>query len=79
MKGNACTKCNNSEWLGEPIPLEVHHKNGDWQNNKRENLEALCPNCHATEHAKFSNNSPDTYRTKARKERNKKGNLKRRG
>lgn len=78
-QGNACAKCNNSEWLGEPIPLEVHHKNGDWRDNKRENLEALCPNCHATEPAEFSNNSPDIYRTKARKERNKKGNLKRRG
>jgi hypothetical protein len=29
------------------VPLEVHHKDGNYLNNKRENLEVLCPNCHA--------------------------------
>ena len=27
--------------------LQVHHKDGDWQNSRSENLECLCPNCHA--------------------------------
>lgn len=41
-----CGKCNNRLWLSEPIPLEVHHKDGNRKNNKRDNLEALCLNCH---------------------------------
>ena len=28
-------------------PLEVHHKDGDYTNNKEENLQLLCPNCHS--------------------------------
>ena len=31
----------------EPIPLEIEHKDGNHQNNVRDNLEALCPNCHS--------------------------------
>jgi hypothetical protein len=29
------------------IPLELNHKDGDYSNNKIENLEILCPNCHS--------------------------------
>lgn len=29
------------------IPLEVNHKDGDFRNNKEENLELLCPSCHS--------------------------------
>lgn len=29
------------------IPLEVHHKDGDFRNNDENNLELLCPNCHS--------------------------------
>jgi hypothetical protein len=29
------------------IPLEIHHIDGDYKNNKEENLTALCPNCHS--------------------------------
>ena len=42
-----CDKCGYSEWMGEPIPLEVHHINGDNLDNRFENLQVLCPNCHA--------------------------------
>ena len=28
-------------------PLEIHHKDGDYRNNKEENLQVLCPNCHS--------------------------------
>lgn len=42
-----CNKCNLSEWLGEKITLELEHIDGNHHNNKRENLEVLCPNCHS--------------------------------
>ena len=42
-----CECCGNTEWLSKPIPLEVHHKDGDRNNNTLENFELLCPNCHA--------------------------------
>ena len=47
QKGH-CNKCGLNEWQGEPIALELEHKDGDNQNNSRDNLECLCPNCHAT-------------------------------
>jgi len=28
------------------VPLTIHHKDGNCLNNKEENLELLCPNCH---------------------------------
>ena len=42
-----CEKCGNTEWYGKPIPLELHHINGDNTDNRLENLQILCPNCHA--------------------------------
>ncbi len=42
-----CYNCNLITWLGEPIPLELHHKDGNHENNRLTNLQLLCPNCHA--------------------------------
>lgn len=47
LKVAKCERCNNEEWNGLPIPLEVHHKDGNKKNNRLDNLEILCPNCHA--------------------------------
>ncbi len=38
------------------IPLEIHHKDGNYKNNLEENLQVLCPNCHSlTENFKGAN------------------------
>ncbi len=42
-----CNKCGLSEWLKQPITLEIDHIDGDNKNNTRNNIEALCPNCHS--------------------------------
>ena len=47
LRGHNCERCKLAEWQGVIIPLEVHHKDGDHLNNELENLELLCPNCHA--------------------------------
>ena len=46
-KEHKCESCGLTEWLNEPIPLELHHKDGNHMNNVLENYELLCPNCHA--------------------------------
>ena len=47
LREHKCEVCGNTEWLGNPIPLEAHHKDGDPNNNVLENIELICPNCHA--------------------------------
>ena len=47
LKEYKCESCGLTSWLGKPIPLELHHKDGDRYNNILENFELLCPNCHA--------------------------------
>lgn len=47
LRGRKCENCGLTEWLGQPINLEIHHKNGDRSDNSLENLIILCPNCHS--------------------------------
>lgn len=49
IKKEECEKCNLSEWMGEKIVLELDHINSDHYDNRLENLQILCPNCHALE------------------------------
>lgn len=47
LKEKKCECCNLNIWLGNIIPLELHHIDGDNKNNCIENLQILCPNCHS--------------------------------
>ncbi len=47
LKEEKCERCGLTEWLGNPIPLELHHKDGNNCNNELSNLELICPNCHS--------------------------------
>lgn len=43
-----CAGCKNTgEWNGTSLKLQLEHKNGDNTDNRLENLEYLCPNCHS--------------------------------
>ena len=47
LKENRCERCGIEEWQGKPLNMHLHHVNGDGLDNRLENLEMLCGNCHS--------------------------------
>lgn len=47
LKENRCEVCGITEWRGKPLNMELHHVNGDGVDNRLENLQLLCGNCHS--------------------------------
>lgn len=46
-EAHRCAICALTTWNELPIPLELDHIDGHADNNVRENLRLICPNCHA--------------------------------
>lgn len=46
VRGHKCEECGLSDWRGQPIPVESHHKDGDASNNMPDNVQLICKNCH---------------------------------
>ena len=49
VRGESCEKCGWCERhpLTNKVPIELNHIDGNFRNNKIENLELICPNCHS--------------------------------
>jgi hypothetical protein len=47
LKEKKCEFCSISTWKEKDLPLELDHKNGNHLDNRLENLQILCPNCHS--------------------------------
>ncbi|MGH3116988.1 MAG: HNH endonuclease [Gaiellales bacterium] len=48
LKPSYCEECGWSVRTPEGhLPLEIHHINGNSRDNRLENLQILCPNCHS--------------------------------
>lgn len=63
-RGHCCENCGLSDWLGDSIPIELEHCDGDNKNNQKENLLLLCPNCHAKTKFYRGRNIPNQGRLK---------------
>lgn len=64
LRDRQCECCKNTTWNNNEIPLEIHHKDGNHLNNSLDNLQLLCPNCHAlTDNYKGRNRKKVDYYT----------------
>lgn len=69
-RSHQCEGCGLADWMGQIIPLELHHLDGDADHNTRDNLQLLCPNCHAqTDHYKGAVKGKQGTRQRRRRQR----------
>jgi 5-methylcytosine-specific restriction endonuclease McrA len=47
LRTGCCEGCGIAQWRGGPLTLALHHINGNGRDNRIENLQILCPNCHS--------------------------------
>lgn len=47
LRGHQCEDCLLKVWKNQPITLEMHHIDGNPDNNEILNIKLLCPNCHS--------------------------------
>jgi 5-methylcytosine-specific restriction endonuclease McrA len=47
LKENRCEQCGISTWRGSELNAQLHHRNGDGMDNRLENIQFLCANCHS--------------------------------
>ena len=47
LKNNRWEICGISTWRGRPLSMQFHHINGDGSDNRLENIQFLCANCHS--------------------------------
>lgn len=69
ISNSKCQRCGWSEVnvYTNKVPLEVDHIDGDSQNNKRENVILLCPNCHSLTKTWKNTGNRKSTRTKRKK------------
>lgn len=44
---NECSICGITDWLGQPLSLQIDHRDGNGKDHRPENVRLLCPNCHS--------------------------------
>jgi len=66
LKENRCEDCGIDSWRGRPLSMALHHINGDGKDNRLENLQLLCGNCHS-QTPNFSGRNKHPARERCRK------------
>lgn len=47
IKNEICENCGILDWQDKKLTLQLHHINGSHTDNRIDNLQILCPNCHS--------------------------------